>query len=120
MRVYRLDQNLGDGGEDVRGALNDGAGYYRSHVEARKKANAIIKAFSSRQKEYDPGFRFADVQWGAFITITACDFDKTGKDTLIRLLNGRGGNFKKEQVVEGWNPQTKWSKEQNIDDEGGE
>ena len=111
MRVYRLDQNLINLGEDIWAPASGGGVYYRSHVEARKKANAAIKAFSSRQKKHDPGFRFADVQWGAFITITACDFDKTGKDTLIRLLNGEGGNFKKEQLVEEWNPQTKWRKE---------
>jgi hypothetical protein len=119
MRVYSATQTLfyvEDSGDlVVAGLLEEGQvvyreRYFRSHTEARKWGNSMIKLFVAYHRKFDAKFKLADIGWEAVIVIKACDFAKTGKDTLLALLNGEGDYFVDVQTIETWTPETKWTK----------
>ncbi len=121
MRVYSATQTLfypEDRGDIENVGLLDGdtavyrGRYFRSHTEARKWGNSMIKLFVAYHRKFDAKFKLADIAWSAEVEIQACDFAKTGKDTLLALLNteSEGGYFAKVQTVEKWTPETKWAK----------
>jgi hypothetical protein len=119
MRVYSAAQTLfyvEDSGDlEVAGLLEEGQvvyreRYFRSHTEARKWGNSMIKLLVAYHRKFDAKFRLADIAWEAVIKIQACDFAKTGKDTLLALLNGEGDYFVDVQTIETWTPETKWAK----------
>ncbi len=110
MRVYSVTQTLFSSTDpEPYGDIPRGR-YFRSHTEARKWANSLVKQFVAMNRKWDKSFRLADIGWTAVIEIEAGDFAKTGKDTLLTLLNNEGGYFSKVQRVEEWTPQAKWVK----------
>ena len=110
MRVYSATQTLFNGTDPVPYNAIPSGRYFRSHADARKWGNSLIRSFLEMQRQWDKGFRLDAIGWAAVIEIEACDFAKTGKDTLLTLLNNDGGPFSKVQRVEKWTPQTKWTK----------
>lgn len=106
MRVYYAEQNL-IGSEDSRSDKPEWL-YFRSHTEAKKWANSVIKEFVALSREYDKGFSLNQIGWGAEVIVRACDFVSTGKDMLILLLNDEGGYFENQEVTDRWTPADKW------------
>lgn len=110
MRVYSVTQTLFSHTDpEPYNDIPRGV-YFRSHTEARKWANSLVKRFVAMNRKWDKSFRLADIGWTAVIEIEACDFPNTGKGILLSLLNATGGHFSKVQRVEEWTPQTKWVK----------
>ena len=110
MRVYSVTQQLFSSTDPEPYREIPRGRYFRSNAEARKWSNSLVKLFVEMNRKWDKSFKLSDIAWTAVIEIEACDFAKTGKDTLLTLLNNDGGYFHKVQRIEEWTPQTKWVK----------
>tara|TARA_R100001443_G_scaffold74300_1_gene82091 strand:- start:9382 stop:9702 length:321 start_codon:yes stop_codon:yes gene_type:complete len=99
MRVYCVETNICD----------PYVQYFRSHVEARKRAVQRIRDFVQEERKYNKSFRLAEVAYDLSIQIKACTVAKADKQTIVTLLN-KDELSMEEQVVEEWNPQQKWTK----------
>jgi len=99
MRVYCVETNI----------CEPFIQYFRSHVAARKNAVQIIRDFVQEERKYNKSFRLAEVAYDLSIQIKACTVAKADKQTIVTLLN-KDALTMEEQVVEEWNPQDKWTK----------
>lgn len=118
MRVHRATQNI----LPMQSAVDDcyferhegypSVVYFRSHAEARRWCNQIIREFVADQRKGDKYFSLKDVAWGAKVEITGCDLASTSKGMFLDLLNreNEGEWFHVQEPVEKWTPQTKWVK----------
>ncbi len=115
MRVHYVTQNLFTDMTYGHSGYPTGK-YFRSHTDARKWANSLVKEFVQMNREWDKSFRLADIGWGAEITIQACDFVSTDKAMLLRLLNTEGGYFGPQKTVERWTTTDKWKAPVEVSD----
>ena len=77
MRVYCVETNICD----------PYVQYFRSHVEARKRAVQRIRDFVQEERKYNKSFRLAEVAYDLSIQIKACTVAKADKQTIVTLLN---------------------------------
>jgi len=113
MKLYQVTQFL-----EVGGSTREWS-YFGSRAEAKKACNGLIRRSFARWKE-DYGIdRMADMPESETIEIAeviTCP-DIPTKAMFIRMLNYEGGYFASQRVIEQWNPQDKWHKPGESDNE---
>ena len=57
MRVYSATQTLFNGTDPVPYNAIPSGRYFRSHADARKWGNSLIRSFLEMQRQWDKGFR---------------------------------------------------------------